>query len=373
MPVIVAKASLVKLWRSDVTPVVGVRSKAPVEDLLRVVGDVIWRQNEVHSGEWMLSAPWPTPKGVAFYGECQSEEHLLAVVDKVATSLEADGVEARIGPLANQAYPWPDQWHDDGYCAAMTIIGQAHWDPSGGPGDRRLTQRMWDADPDALAAMIEYAVNWCRVDGGELWLESGITSFKIPVDLASRLLVRALASDPQTSIISAQSPALVRRVGFASNGFVSFELGGSDRPAWQDCVAELTSVLADASANIEWGFMLRRPCGVSGIGSRTTRVVHQALWEPYKDQVRSIGHSQDPRRYSELVLDVYGVQVLGPQHDTSAIADHWHQEDLGEGRTLVSAPDLSAWFPDAPTMETLLAARESFGHLVDPIWNPAIE
>ena len=157
---------------------------------------------------------------------------------------------------------------------------------------------------------------------------------------------------------------------FGYNGYVIYELGGTQRPDWQTCLEDLTSVLVDVHPLIEWGFILRRPIGVSGIGPRTIRVVHNALWEPHKDQVPLLGYRQDPRRHPELVLDVYGVQVLGPGHDTSVITGEWDVQYLSQDRKLVSSRHPADWFAEPPSLATLLAARESFGSLVDPIWHP---
>ena len=121
---------------------------------------------------------------------------------------------------------------------------------------------------------------------------------------------------------------------------------------------------------IEWGFIQSRPTSVSGIGPRTSHVVHEALWEPHKDQVAGFGYLQDPRRFPEFVLDVYGVQVLNPGHNTVALEGDWDVQDLSHDRKLVSSRDPAAWFADPPSLDTLLAARESFGSLVDPIWSP---
>lgn len=67
MPVAVASPSILKRWREGTGSMVGVRSKAPVEALLTVVGDAIERQNAINSDDWTLGGPWPTPDG-RFHG-----------------------------------------------------------------------------------------------------------------------------------------------------------------------------------------------------------------------------------------------------------------------------------------------------------------
>ena len=218
--------------------------------------------------------------------------------------------------------------------------------------------------------MIEHAVRWCEVDGGGLWLTADVSTFKIPREQAVALLMRIVETGTKCSIVAARDVGLVRRVEFGYSGYVIYELGGTQRPDWQTCVEDLTSVLVDVHSLIEWGFIQSRPISVSGIGPRTSHVVHDALWEPHKDQVAGFGYLQDPRRFPEFVLDVYGIQVLGPRHDTGALAGEWDSRDLSQERKLVSSLDPAAWFAEPPSLATLLAARKSFGSLVDPIWSP---
>ncbi len=370
MSVVVAGSSILEQWQEETGAMVGIQSTAPVEVLLTIVGDAIQRQNAVNPEEWTLSDPWPTPQGVAFAPECETEETLMAVVEEVAAGLEAAGTDARIGPLTMDEEPWPDQWHNDGYCAAMTIVGKPYWDAPGDPGGRRLMQRMWDDDPVARAQVIEHAVRWCDVEDSDLWLGAGLSTFKIPREHAVELLTRSLDTGPKCDIVAARDAGLVRRVEFGYNGFVIYEVGGTSRPEWLACVDDLASVLLDVHPLIEWGYILRRPKGVMGLGPRTSHIVHDAMWEPYEGQVALLGYCQDPRRFPDLVLDVYGIQVLGRGHDISTLGDGWDVRDLSQGRKLVSSMDPAAWFANAPSLDTLLAARKSFGTLVDPIWSP---
>ena len=370
MPVVIAKSSILKQWRGETGSMVEVRSGAAVETLLAVVSDSLRRQDAVLPEGYVLVDPWSTPHGVAFMiGDCETGEDVMAIIDAVVTGLEAEDIEARIAPLIGERYPWPDQWRDDGFCAAMTIAGEPYWDVPGDPGERRLLQRMWDPHSEERAQVIDHAVRWCDV-GGQLWLTTGVSAFKILREQAISLLTRSLDVDPASSIVSARDAGLVRRVGFDRNGFVVFEVGGIDRPDWHACVDDLTSVLIDIHPAIEWGFILRRPSGVNGIGPRTPRVVHEALWDPYEEEVAYSGRIQDPRRYTRFVLDVYGVQLLGPGHDVGAVVGDWDVQHLTNGRKLVSHRDPAKWFSEAPALHTLLEARDSFGALVDPIWSP---
>lgn len=371
MSVVVATPSIAKQWREGSGSMIGVRSKAQVEVLLAIVSAEVERRNARLPPGYMFVGPWATPQGVAFFVEdADSKDSILTLVDDIAASLEEAGIDARIGPLRGDSYPWPNRFQTDGFSAWMTVIGEPYWDAPGDPGGRRLTQRMWDPDLEARAQMIEHAVRWCEVDEGGLWLTADVSTFKIPRKQAVDLLMRILGAGTECSIVAAHDAGQVRRVEFGYNGFVLFELGGTQRPDWQACVDDLTSVLVDVHSLIEWGFVQSRPPGVLGIGPKTSHVVHNALWRQYEDRVALLGYSQDPRRFTELVLDVYGVQVLGSEHDVTSITGDWDVRDLSQGRKLVSSRHPAEWFAAPPTLETLLAARESFESLVDPIWDP---
>lgn len=371
MSVTVARPSIVKQWRTGSGSLIGVRSASPLDVLLEVVEGALDRTNASLPDGYMFVGPWATPQGAAFYvDDVDTEQSVLAAVDAIAGALDDPGIDAHIGPLTTANIPWPGRLHNDGYCAAMTIVGRPHWETPGDPGPRRLTQRMWDPDPKARARLIEHAVHWCEKDGARLWLLADVSSFSIPRDQATELLLRIVETGTTCSLIAADSTEAVRRVAFSNNGYVFYEVGGTQPQDWQAIVHDLTDVLVDVHELIEWGCVLHRPAGASGIGPRTNHIVHKALWEPYEDLVETLGYRQDPRRHPEFVLDVYGVQVLGPQHDANHLQGAWHQQRLDHARTLVTATDLDAWFAQPPSMKTLTDARQAFGPLVDPIWTP---
>ena len=140
MSVVVARPSIAKQWRDNSGSMIGVRSKAPVEKLLEIVSAAVLRGNARLPLGYMFVDPWATPQGVAFYVEdADTKESILALVDDIAANLESIGLDARIGPLTSATKPWPNRLKNDGFSAAMTIVGQPYWDAPGDPGGRRLT------------------------------------------------------------------------------------------------------------------------------------------------------------------------------------------------------------------------------------------
>jgi hypothetical protein len=69
--------------------------------------------------------------------------------------------------------------------------------------------------------------------------------------------------------------------------------------------------------------------------------------------------------YPTHVPDAYAIQVLSEAHLAGGPhLDGWEVEDIGHGRSRVTAPDLAAWFSgDEPDPAVLAAARADF----DPI------
>ncbi|VXB90358.1 hypothetical protein [Aeromicrobium sp. 9AM] len=370
MPVVAAKSSILSRWH-DGTERIEIRSDASIDSLFRLANVSVRRPNP----DLLLPDPitlwmWPTPQGVAVsIQDCESEEDIIAVVDAIASALETAGVEAVIEPVPDEEVPFPYP-QNDGFSAAMTLQGEPYWGTPTDPAERRGDQRLWDPDPGVLAKVIEHAVNWCEVQGGGLWITSGTTAFKTPRERAVSVLTRLLDADPSADLVAARDDGWVRRVGFERNGYVIYEVGGTQQPEWQICVNDLTSVLVDLHQYMTWGFVQKRPVGRCGIGPATTLVTHEALWEPYEDQVAGFGRISDPRRFENHVLNVYGIQVLGPSHDTGSLAGDWDIKPLDAGWTLVSSRSPSRWFAGTPTLQTLLDSRGSFGELVDPIWSP---
>lgn len=70
--------------------------------------------------------------------------------------------------------------------------------------------------------------------------------------------------------------------------------------------------------------------------------------------------------HERFVPDAHGVQVLTDAHLAHAhdLSD-WNLTDLGHGRHLVQASDLSAWYENlTPDPGTLTKARHDFGDMI---------
>ena len=140
MSVVVARPSIARQWRDNSGSMIGVRSKAPVETLLEIVSAAVLRGNAKLPLGYTFVGPWATPQGVAFFVEdADTEDSVLGLVDDISGGLEEAGIEARIGPLTGDSYPWPNRFQTDGFSAWMTIVGESYWDAPGDPGGRRLT------------------------------------------------------------------------------------------------------------------------------------------------------------------------------------------------------------------------------------------
>jgi hypothetical protein len=379
MPVVVARPAITRRWKADDggDPMVSVRSKAPVDDLLTMV-DVLVRRKDPDPQlvpEFLSIVSWPTPQGVAFVlTDCFRLDDLLAVVDLVADRLEAANIDARLGPLSSEYPPVIHQRWNDGYSASVCLIGTPYWPDADADIDWRIIRRMWDSDVQALDSLIDIAVEWCDVEDGRLWLGSGLSSVVVPREVAAASMKRIVRAGEDCSLHAADGDRMQRIFDIGVNGYASFDIGGSERPRWDECAAELTDLLVSVHHLMNWGFVAKLPVGRLGITTRSSLCMHECLWETYEDSVNHFSKfMQDPRRHPTWVLDVYGIQILGPGHDATHVSGDWDIRPLSEGRTLVTSQDLADWFAEEPSITTLQSARDDFGDLVDPIWAPTGE
>ena len=255
----------------------------------------------------------------------------------------------------------------------MCLIGEPYWPRPGDGRDWRVIRRMWDTSPEALAALVDLAVEWCQVADGKLYLLAGVSNFEIPRDTAAASMKRMIRTGENCKLTAANGTKMQRVAEIGINGYATFDISGSEKPGWLECTDELTNLLVSAHHLLNWGFIAHHPSGEGrrGLGARTSLQMHEVIWEPYGDQVKHLSKfMQDPRRHPSLVLDVYGTQLLGPGHDITQISGNWTIRPLTEGRHLVTSKRPASWFTQAPSLPTLLAAREDFARLVDDIWSP---
>ena len=372
MTVQITESSIIKRWRENEGSLqLLVKSAAPIDQLLEVLRRSAHRLNEGLGIRAAVIEPAPTPQGVAiFVDSCDDKQTLLEVVRGLAADLEAADVEAKVGIFRAQYSPLDDPFRQfGGYSAGMTLIGQPYWLDEGTISSGR---HMWDVDPDAQQRVVEHAINWCMVDGGEYWIRAGTSSYKVLENQREALLQRALKNERDwTILIAAKDTSIIRRVCFAGNGHVIYEIAGvGERPNWQSCVEELRTALTDLHEVLVWGFIQARLKGTSGIDVTLWEDFHRALWAPYGNRVADYRGTDDPRRAPTRVHDVYGIQLLGPGHGPVPPNEAWTVQPLSQGRRIVSHVDQAAWFTQLPTLDLLLKAREDFGTIVDDAWTP---
>ena len=370
MAVKVSETSVTKLWRHNEGSLqIAVKSSESVKTLLEVCGRTVQRLN-AELDSVVLLEPSPTPQGVAiFIDSCDDKKTLLRILTGLADDVEGAGIEAKIGPFRAEYSPLDDPFLQlSGYSAGLTLVGEPFWEDDGNPPGMR---RVWDADPAAQERVIDHALRWCAVDGGELWLRGGVSIYKITLDQASGLLRTAIRTGKYwTDLIAADGTNRVRHVCFARNGHVMYEVGGTDGIPWQDRVHELQEVLVDLHESVVWGFVEARLRGTSGIGVARWDELQDVLWEPHRDRVRHSAKRVYTRQEDHVVPNAFGIQVLGPRHAALAGDSHWDVTELGGGRRLVAHTDPEAWFSRLPELDLLLSARQDFEPLLDPTRAP---
>ena len=366
MAVRISETAIVKLWRSNEGSLqLAVNSKVPVEQVLEVCAGTVRRLNAELDPRVVLVEPAPTPQGVAvFIDSCDDKATLLGIVGGLVADLEGAGVDAKVGVFRAEYSPLDDPFVQvKGYSAGLTLAGEPIWEEDGNPPAMR---RVWDADPDAEQRVVEHAVDWCNVDGGELWLRADSSIYKIPRSEGRGFFVRALeARRHWTVLIAAHGTKQVRRVCFSGNGHVIYEVGGPSWPSKSACVDDLKSVLVELHESVVWAFVQAQLGATSGIGVSGWAEFQEGLWAPHRDEVRHRATRTYTRREGEVVPDVYGMQILGPGHALVPLGDQWQVTELSAGRRLVTHVDQAGWFFRSPALDLLLAARRDFGPLLD--------
>lgn len=359
--VVVQEKALLRAWREagsgdDLDMLL--KTKAPAAEVLPLVNhavDELWEQSEAIG----VSAPAVTPHGLAIVMNfCDSQADLVDMFTRLKANLEALDVSGTLGVFRHQASPIDDVLLKlDLFRAAMSLSGQPL--PYSEVGMNAPT--VWKSDADALAMVVEHALDWCEVPGGTHYLNSGLAQFTVAPEQRRAFLIPPVGPAKMTMTCTNGTHA-VRRVAFTGDGHILYEHGGTDTTTadWPAGVAEVTTVLADLASAVDYAIVRRdrRP-------SWDWLTVFQASW-PAMDNLR-IGELFLTRRYErDHVVDAFGIQLLGPGHDPAIPADdHWNITDLPAGRRLVTHRDQAAWFSDElPDQTTLANARHDFAPIL---------
>lgn len=341
------------------------------EAVMRRAVDVL---NTRFENRMSMLSPATYPRGLKFFvSYCDELELFESALDELASAGRKAGLTGRLELVRNEITLLSAN-STPGFHAGMSLSGTPLTHPEDG-----WAVNTWRTDPDALAAVVDHAMEWCQIEDGTFWVTSGVTSFEVKPKQRRRMLELAIGQSPyarlecgtgrrQTKAEFTRSTRYyeideVRVVSIDPNGHVLYAIGGDRPPAWEGAVANLTHVLRDLHGRIDYGFVTR---------DRVPNDWHElnhGLWNwPgfWNDGPPRIHRSLE----SQLVENVFGVQLLGPGHrPVRSLASEWQTEEIGDTHTLISDSNLGRWFPEDQSIQVALEARGAFAELLaDQSW-----
>ncbi|KAA1397850.1 hypothetical protein [Aeromicrobium ginsengisoli] len=313
-----------------------------------------------------------------FVNRCDELEILRSILDRVADQARLAGLDARIGLVRSQYSPLSAHL-PPGFVAGLSIRGRTIDLADGIEGPEGTS---WRADPDAVEAVIEHALNWCAVAGGEDWFWAGLSTFKVTREQRRDILVASVRAGQSCGLDSARAVKLsksererlmrsydvdlARTVVFTDDGHVIYGVASDGPPLeWRECVEDLEGVIKELHAEVDYAMVQRR-----NVTPGLWRELHRDIWRPWikvHPDVLWLDRDEECRR----IVNAYGIQLVGPAHRPIPSAGRWVTQDLGAGKVLVTDRDLEPWFAMPPTFELYASAREDLTDLLaNPTWKP---
>jgi hypothetical protein len=220
--------------------------------------------------------------------------------------------------------------------------------------DERRKEAGWLVDPEATIRIAELADRWARRPGANIVLRQNIYWLAVQLDDASPQLAKSVTETGLAGLdFILDKNDFATHTALAFGGEAVFQVvGGPDD--WQRRIDRLTEALVALPADTNQAYIR---------ASHRNTISHNRLHElmplPYVEEyhVRYNKHLLD--RY---LPDAHGVQVVRTAHlDNAHDLSGWQITDLGHGRHLVRAQDLTPWYAEVlPDPHVLEQARADF-------------
>ena len=338
-----------------------VHSNADVAQLMRDVDRLTQAFMDVETTPFAMSRSVPMPGGAALWVDWVDDREAFGrALDEMATDLQAAGYTATIRYFKDDYPPVALAEHRiDAVRAGMSLRGK----PRSPRGDSFVERSRWTPDPGSLNHVLHRTLDWCAEDGDQIYFSADLASSKVDRSEADRLLPLAVGK-AWVDITCADSTDVVRRAAFLDDGHVVLSLGGDHPPPGATEAAELRDMLVLLHEDIDYAFIDR-----GHVAGRLWRDLNREFWdEATSDTMPSepITRSDERRR----VVNVYGIQMLGPGHTLADLPPRWKVTDLGAGRRLVEVVTPAPWFEQRPSRALKVTARQEFGALAIPTWAP---
>lgn len=321
--------------------------------------------------------PWQTPTGFAIRVRPGGSDNFDAWVLQLVAYLEDLGATGRLEGVEPAGFRgnWPT---DDPTPAAFLAWPE---DLDAATADEYRTSH-WHVPPDATAQIVEHAAAWTATGGEQAIVHLG--SFPLAVspdsDVVS-MMHSSLINNGNTASIRFQSIQQRGRMAtLRPGGAATMQEVGASVP-WQQRVDAVHEALTTGPTQyLDLAFIRSSPSYTRAwtqIDIRQKRDPRQKLPDLHERNVRYNRHL-----LSRYTPDAHGIQILTDQHlGRARDLSSWNIREVGHGRFLVEAEDLTAWYSTPlPDQEVVDRARHDFGDMIltketiaanPPPWRPA--
>ncbi|HST48547.1 hypothetical protein [Jatrophihabitans sp.] len=296
-------------------------------------------------------APSSAPAGfVVLLTHCADREELRRWISEFAGRLERRGLSGKLQPTPPVRYP---DWLSGAQPPVPTAFLAWSVDRAAEAADPYRSSH-WHVPAEATYRIAALADRWARLPGAELRLRYNVYRAAVNLDDASGPLARSLFETGMAGLEFVDDAGQqATNVAFDVGGTSLFQdIGGTG--GWQAQVDRLRAALTALPAEVDLGFIRMGIRASVGIDSMATVQPLPGIEEYH---VRYNTHLLD--RY---LPDAHGIQVLRTAHlDRARDLSGWEVTELGEGRFLVQAADLTPWYGAAqPDPDVLARARADF-------------
>jgi hypothetical protein len=304
-------------------------------------------------GTW---PPVPVAAGtvVLYVSYADSEPQLEGFLQNMAEHVSAAAGECRVDTF-RPAFPPVARPGTEFFC---TVVALSLRLTSSGrePGTGRERYSRTDVVPEAISAMADLVVPWCRAAGGQSFVGIGMTGLEVSGHDLDAVLRPALR-DPEAlvSVTCTDWPRAARQVSFTPDGRVLFLFGRAERYDEPDAAIHEALTLMRAAADVvEYGYALR--------GTRALPTPDQYLsWDwPPMPEVRAGQINWLRRIEGTKTYDAFGMQLLPSAAAATLpkVLSSYDRQTLGYDATVLIHREAARWFADRrPPEQDLAAAR----------------
>lgn len=212
---------------------------------------------------------------------------------------------------------------------------------------------LWQTESSAFISLANQAAALAKNEGdGRCLVASGMLSAACRPEQVAAFLTAACSSIGEAILEIPTSDGRWIRCVFGLDGYFLVHETIDGQP-WRTALTASIGRLRQLAPLVDYGF-IRRSDFLAGSLSEAVdygRSRPQSLLGTYADSHHVL---------KEAAPDIFGVQILGPQHAALLPPGHWDVEDLADGRKLVGSNRMEDWYGDELSVESVQEdAREA--------------